>query len=82
MKCIHKATDNGSLAGLSLCTSRDSSLFAEHSMNRPTMFFYIKQLCLFGGLSLGNHSFVYYYGITFVRSVSEMNMCPKKIEII
>nr|CAB3498651.1 unnamed protein product [Digitaria exilis] len=30
-KCIHKAMDDGSLAGVSLCTSRDSSLFAAGS---------------------------------------------------
>ncbi|KAL6603491.1 hypothetical protein ACP70R_043852 [Stipagrostis hirtigluma subsp. patula] len=30
-KCIHKATDDGSLAGISLCTSQDSSLFATGS---------------------------------------------------
>ncbi|KQK05209.1 U3 small nucleolar RNA-associated protein 18 homolog [Brachypodium distachyon] len=30
-KCIHKATDEGSLAGLSLCTSQDSSYFATGS---------------------------------------------------
>jgi len=30
-KCIHKAMDDGSLAGISLCTSRDSSLFATGS---------------------------------------------------
>ncbi|CAL5039889.1 unnamed protein product [Urochloa decumbens] len=30
-KCIHKAIDDGSLAGVSLCTSRDSSLFATGS---------------------------------------------------
>ncbi|CAL5054318.1 unnamed protein product [Urochloa decumbens] len=30
-KCIHKAMDDGSLAGVSLCTSRDSSLFATGS---------------------------------------------------
>jgi U3 small nucleolar RNA-associated protein 18 len=30
-KCIHKAMDDGSLGGISLCTSRDSSLFATGS---------------------------------------------------
>ncbi|KAL5198715.1 hypothetical protein ABZP36_002227 [Zizania latifolia] len=30
-KCIHKGTDEGSLAGVSLCTSHDSSLFATGS---------------------------------------------------
>ncbi|KAF0907210.1 hypothetical protein E2562_015719 [Oryza meyeriana var. granulata] len=30
-KCIHKGTDEGSLAGISLCTSHDSSLFATGS---------------------------------------------------
>uniref|UniRef100_A0ACD5YDT8 Uncharacterized protein n=2 Tax=Avena sativa TaxID=4498 RepID=A0ACD5YDT8_AVESA len=30
-KCMHKATDEGSLAGLSLCTSPDSSYFATGS---------------------------------------------------
>ncbi|KAE8808576.1 U3 small nucleolar RNA-associated protein 18 [Hordeum vulgare] len=30
-KCIHKATDEGSLTGLSLCTSQDSSYFATGS---------------------------------------------------
>uniref|UniRef100_A0A0E0QAW5 U3 small nucleolar RNA-associated protein 18 homolog n=2 Tax=Oryza TaxID=4527 RepID=A0A0E0QAW5_ORYRU len=30
-KCIHKGTDEGSLAGISLCTSPDSSLFATGS---------------------------------------------------
>ncbi|CAD6338328.1 unnamed protein product [Miscanthus lutarioriparius] len=30
-KCIHKAFDDGSLAGISLCTSQDSSLFATGS---------------------------------------------------
>ncbi|KAJ1261012.1 hypothetical protein BS78_10G275600 [Paspalum vaginatum] len=30
-KCIHKATDDGSLASVSLCTSQDSSLFATGS---------------------------------------------------
>uniref|UniRef100_A0ACD5TT05 Uncharacterized protein n=1 Tax=Avena sativa TaxID=4498 RepID=A0ACD5TT05_AVESA len=30
-KCMHKATDEGSLAGLSLCTSPDSSYFAAGS---------------------------------------------------
>jgi len=30
-KCIHKAMDDGSLSGISLCTSRDSSLFATGS---------------------------------------------------
>ncbi|KAK8456114.1 hypothetical protein SEVIR_4G279600v4 [Setaria viridis] len=30
-KCIHKAMDDGSLSGVSLCTSQDSSLFATGS---------------------------------------------------
>ncbi|TVU37177.1 hypothetical protein EJB05_10478, partial [Eragrostis curvula] len=30
-KCIHKAMDDGSLSGISLCTSQDSSLFATGS---------------------------------------------------